>query len=128
MRDNRLIIKINKPSEVVFAYYTNPQNTPLWWNAVAEEKTSDWPIKIGTIYKSQSKETGNWNEFSVTDLKENEVFELTSKDLKYHVRYTHKPIDENSMELEYYEWADGEELENPFTMKTLALLKEKIGG
>lgn len=126
MKNNKLIIKINKPSYVVFDYYTNPKNTPLWWDVVTKEKTSEWPIKIGTIYKSKSKETGGWSEFTVTDLKENEVFELTSKDGNYHVRYTHKPLDENSMELEYYEWVGEGELEEPFTLETLTLLKTAI--
>ena len=126
MKDNRLTVKINKSSDVVFAYYTNPKNTPLWWDAVTVEKTSEWPIKIGTIYKSQDKETGNWNEFIVTDLKENEIFELTSKDGKYHVRYTHKPINNSSMELEYYEWVDNGELEELFTIENLTLLKSAI--
>jgi uncharacterized protein YndB with AHSA1/START domain len=117
MKDTRLVIKIEKPSAEVFAYYTNPKNTPLWWDAVIVEETSEWPIKLGTIYRSQSK-NGNWSEFTVTDLKENEVFELTSKDGQYHVRYTHNPIDENSMQLEYYEWVDEGELEEPYTMET----------
>lgn len=125
MRDNRLVIQIHKPSADVFAYYTNPKNTPLWWDAVTVEETSEWPIKIGTIYRSQNK-SGNWSEFIVTDLKENEIFELTSKDGTYHVRYTHKPIDENSMELEYYEWMNGGELENPYTLETLGKLKAAI--
>ena len=99
----------------------------MWWDAVIVEETSDWPIKIGTIYRSQGK-TGNWNEFVVTDLKENEVFELTSKDGKYHVRYTHKPLDPNSMELEYYEWIDEGELEDPYTMEILGKLKAAIEG
>lgn len=45
MKDNKLIIKIKKSSEEVFAYYTNPNNTPLWWDAVAKEETSEWPRK-----------------------------------------------------------------------------------
>ncbi len=125
MRDNRLLIQINKPSSEVFAYYTNPKNTPLWWDAVTVEETSEWPIKIGTTYRSQNK-NGNWSEFTVTDLKEDEVFELTSKDGKYHVRYTHKPIDTNSMKLEYYEWVDMGELEDPYTMEILGKLKTAI--
>ena len=125
MKDNRLIIKIAKPSAEVFAYYTNPKNTPLWWNAVTVEETSEWPIKMGTTYRSKSKD-GNWSEFTVTDLKENEVFELTSKDGKYHVRYTHKPIDENSVELEYYEWVDEGKMEDPYTMEILGKLKTAI--
>lgn len=126
MKNNRLTIKINRPSDVVFAYYTNPKNTPLWWDAVIVEETSEWPVKIGTTYRSQSKANGNWGEFIVTDLVENKIFELTSLDGKYHVRYTHKPIDDNSMELEYYEWVNEGELEDPFTIETLNLLKTAI--
>jgi uncharacterized protein YndB with AHSA1/START domain len=126
MKDNKLVIKIEKPSELVFAYYTNPKNTPLWWDAVIIEETSEWPIKIGTKYKSQSKETEKWNEFTVTDLKENEIFELTSKDGNYHVRYTHKPVNNKSMELEYYEWVDEGELDEPFVIEILDLLKTAI--
>jgi uncharacterized protein YndB with AHSA1/START domain len=126
MKDNKLIIKINKPSGKVFAYYTNPKNTPLWWDAIRVEETNEWPIKIGSTYRSQSKKSDNWNEYIVTDLKENEVFELTSKGGKYHVRYTHNPIDKNSMELKYYEWVDEGELEDPYTMEILGKLKTAI--
>ena len=125
MKDNKLVIQIEKPSAEVFSYYTNPKNSPLWWDAVIVEETNEWPIKLGTTYRSQSND-GNWNEFSVTDLKENEVFELTSKNGKYHVRYTHKPIDANSMELEYYEWVDAGKLEDPYTMEILGKLKTAI--
>ena len=125
MQNNRLVIQINKPSAEVFAYYTNPKNTPLWWDAVTQEETSDWPIKIGTIYRSQSK-SGSWNEFTVTGLVENELFELTSKDGKYHVRYTHTPLDPRSMELEYFEWVDTGELEDPYTFAILDKLKTAI--
>lgn len=126
MKENRLTIRINKPSLEVFAYYTNPKNTPLWWDAVSVEETSEWPIKIGTTYRSQGKGSTKWNSYTVTDLKENELFELTSIDGDYHVRYTHKPIDENSMELEYYEWMDNGELENPYTLEILSKLKIAI--
>jgi uncharacterized protein YndB with AHSA1/START domain len=125
MKDNRLVIQIQKSSAEVFAYYTNPKNTPLWWEAVAVEETSDWPIKIGTVYRSRGKD-GPWNEFTVTDLQENKVFELTSKDGKYHVRYTHAPLGENAMELTYYEWMDKGELEDPYTMEILGKLKAAI--
>ena len=54
MKDNKLTVKIDKPSAGVFAYYTNPKNTPLWWDAVAVEETSEWPIKKGTTYRSHS--------------------------------------------------------------------------
>lgn len=126
MKENRLVIKINKPSAEVFSYYTNPKNTPLWWDAITVEETSERPIKLGTVYRSQSKASSNWSEFTVSDLKQNEVFELTSKDGRYHVRYTQRPIDGNSMELEYYEWVDEGELEEPYTMGILEMLKAAI--
>lgn len=125
MKNNELKILIKKPSSVVFAYYTNPNNTPLWWDAVAKEETSEWPIKIGTTYRSHSGDE-NWSVFTVTNLKENEIFELTSKDGNYHVRYTHKIIDENTTELTYYEWMTDGNLDAPFTMKELENLKSAI--
>lgn len=125
MKDNRLTIQIKKSSAEVFRYYINPQNTPLWWDAVVGEETSEWPPKIGTTYRSQGIH-GRWSEFIVTDLKENEIFELTSKDGKYHVRYTHTPIDANTMELAYYEWMDEGDLEDPYTLEILKKLKTAI--
>ena len=125
MQNNRLTIRIDKSSDVVFAYYTNPKNTPLWWDAVIQEQTSEWPIKLGTIYRSQSK-SGSWNEFIVTDLKESEVFELTSRDGIYHVRYTHTPISSSVVDVEYFEWMDSGELEDPYTLEILGKLKKAI--
>ena len=125
MKRNRLTIRINKPSATVFAYYTNPKNTPLWWDAVTVEETSDWPIHVGTIYRSRSV-SGNWSEFTVSELKENEIFELTSKDRNYHVRYTHSVISSKVVELEYLEWVDRGELEDPYRLETLEKLKTAI--
>jgi hypothetical protein len=126
MNENKLTIIINKPSSQVFAYYTNPQNTPLWWDSVSQEITSDWPIKVGTVYKSQNKVSGNWSEFVVSDYKEDEVFELTSKDGNYHVLYTHKETGPHATELTYYEWVDNGALDGPFDMPTLEKLKHAI--
>lgn len=91
MKENRLTIQINKPIGEVFEFSTNPQNTSKWFSSIAEEETSDWPIKLGTIYRNRG-ETGDWNECVVSDLKENEVFELSSKKTPYHVRYTYKDL------------------------------------
>jgi len=122
MRDCRLTIRINKSSKEIYDFYINPQNTPLWIDSMVKEKTNEWPIKIGTIYRNQNRK-GEWSEYKVTALKPYQVFELTSSDGNYHVRYTHNEIDENSSELEYYEWVDKGELEEPFTIDVLQKLK-----
>jgi len=125
MRENRLTIKINKSAKEVYAFYINPKNTPLWVKTIVYEETNQWPIGIGTIYKNKNKE-GKWTEYQVVALKENELYELVSKDGNYHVRYTHHPINEHSSELEYYEWVDKGELEEPFTLEILKVLKQLL--
>lgn len=125
MKELTLKIIINKPASDIYAFYIDPNNTPLWLHSVVQEITSEWPIKVGAHYKNQSKD-GIWGEYTVTALKENELFELVSKDGNYHVRYTHQPIDEHSSELTYYEWVDHGDLAEPFTIDILQKLKEIV--
>jgi hypothetical protein len=122
MKSKRLNITINKSPEEIFSFYINPQNSPLWLDSFIKEETDTWPVRKGTIYRNLNVK-GEWNEYTVTDYKENEIFELTSKDGNYHVRYTHRPIDNKSSELEYYEWVDKGKLEEPFTLEILNKLK-----
>ena len=122
MKSNKLVIKINNFSSKVFAFYINPKNTPLWIDSIIVEQTSEWPIKVGTVYKNQNK-SGEWLEYAVTKLKENKLFELVSKDGNYHVRYTHRNIGPETSELEYYEWVDEGEIKEPFTQDILEKLK-----
>ena len=125
MKSNKLVIQINTPAEDVYNFYIDPKNTPLWINSIVSEQTNEWPIKIGTIYKNQNKE-GAWTEYKVSRLKQNELFELTTKDGNYHVRYTHRPINDKTTELEYYEWVDHGKISEPFTQGTLQKLKEVV--
>lgn len=128
MKSNKLTIKINKPLETVFAFSRNPKNSPLWIPSFVYEETSEWPVKLGTIYRNKN-ETGQWNEYTVSAFKENGLFELTSQDGNYHVKYTFRKVGGNVTELKYYEWVDKGELEKPFVMQILEKLKiliEKI--
>lgn len=122
MKSNRLSVSIHKPNSEIFSFYINPKNTPLWVTSIVKEKTNEWPIKVGTIYKNKNSQ-GVWSEYTVSDLKENELFELTSQDGNYHVRYTQKDLDNDESELEYYEWVDQGEIDGPFIQDTLIKLK-----
>lgn len=122
MKDNRIIVLINRPAHDIFTFSLNPKNTPLWIDGIVEEETNDWPVHMGTIYRNKNKK-GKWSEYVLTAFKENEAFEMTSKDKNYHVRYTLKPINNKETELGYYEWVDHGGLEDPFTLEILQKLK-----
>lgn len=127
MKDNRLTIQIKKPIDEVFSFTTTPPNSTLWIKSVIKEETNEWPIRIGTVYKLQNK-NGEYSEVVVAALKENKFVEWISKDQVYHCRYTFKTIDKNTTELEYYEWVDKGELEEPFTLDVLKKLKSVVEG
>lgn len=122
MRENKLIIQIKKSVREVFAFLLNPANSPLWIDSFVREETNEWPVKVGTIYRNQNRE-GKWAEYTVTAFRENKLFEMTSADKNYHVRYTLRALNNNTTELEYYEWMEERELEEPFIGEILNKLK-----
>ncbi len=125
MRDVRLNIAIYRPAQEVFDFTLNPKNTPKWIGGIVKEQTNETPTKLGTIYKNQDRE-GNWNEYEITAYEPGIMFVLSRKDGSYHVRYTLTPIDDNQCELEYYEWTDSGDLDEPFTQEPLQKLKDVL--
>ena len=57
---------------------------------------------------------------------ENDHFVMVGGDDSYHCRYTFRDFGEDKMELEYYEWMDSGELEEPFTQAILEKLKSVL--
>lgn len=118
-------MEIKKSVEEVFVYAIDPRNTPKWIDTIIVEETNEWPAYIGTEYAHQN-EDGSLSGYKVTQFEKNKLFELTSKDGIYHVRYTFISIDENSCTLDYYEWVDNGILENPFLNSHLQKLKSLL--
>lgn len=87
MKDKKLTIVINKPVDEVFEFTTNPTNTAKWIDGIVIEETNETPPKLGTIYRNKGQ-SGNWNEYEMTEFEKNQTFTLTRLNGNYHVRYT----------------------------------------
>ncbi|MEK7615960.1 MAG: SRPBCC family protein [Patescibacteria group bacterium] len=124
MKETNLTITINKLIQEVFDFCINPKNTPLWIDGILREETNEWPVKVGSIYRNQNMRN-EWSEYVLTEFQPPKLFTMHKKDAHYTVRYTLKPIGD-ATELNYYEWMDVGELEEPFTLEILQKLKLAI--
>ena len=125
MKENKILIEIDKPVKEVFEFTINPKNTPLWISNIQEEISTEYPPVVGTIYKNRG-DVGEWDFYKVIEFKKNQLFTMKISDGNYHVRYTYKKLSDVKTEMEYFEWVEKGELENPFTQDVLNKLKEVI--
>lgn len=125
MKDVKLTVVINRAAHEVFDFGLNPENTPKWIDGIVKEQTNESPTKLGTTYKNQDSD-GNWNEYEITAYEPGIMFVMSKKDSSYHVKYTFKPLGDSQCELEYYEWVDSGDLDEPFTQDILEKLKDVI--
>jgi hypothetical protein len=116
MREIKLKVQIKRSIVDVFDFTINPKNTPKWVNSVTVEETNEWPVKVGTIYRSKNK-MGDWSELTLTAFEEYKMFTLTKKENNYHVTYVFTPINPDLTELEYV-WVDNGELKE-FSIQVL---------
>lgn len=123
MKENKLTITINKPVEEVFLYTVNPENTAGWIDFIESEVIDTESPGLRTIYTNTSNQ-GDVGTYKVTAFEENKLFELSSTDGNFYVRYIYRPLSENSTELGYLEWVDEGEITEPFEQLHLEKLKQ----
>ncbi len=124
MQEWRLEIEIEKPVAEVFLFTIDPRNSPKWIDSFEEEVTSTWPVALGTVYRNRGK-TGAWSVYTVTAFEDMRLFELTSDDGVYSVRYDFEDLG-NKTRLLYHEWVRRGAIEAPFERATLEKLKSLI--
>lgn len=125
MKENRIAVRIGCPVSKVFDFAVNPANTPKWIAGIVEEKTNEWPPRLGTIYRNKNRD-GVWTEYEVVELAKDREFVLRQKGSDYRVRYAFTPRGDGSTELTYFEWVERGELKDPFTKATLDRLKSLL--
>lgn len=124
MKENKLVIFINRLPVEVFDYILNAENIVKWLPSIKYETSTDVPYKLGTVVKDYDHDD-NLTEFYISEFKRGKIFTFDQIGSNYHVTYRFKEIN-NGTELEYFEWVDEGELDEPFTVKPLELLKKKI--
>lgn len=125
MKDNRLKIRINRPVHEVFQFVITPPNSVRWINSVVDEKTNEWPVKVGTVYKLKN-ENREVSGVIVKQIEPDKMIEWVSEDGNYHCRYVFEPIDKKTSEFNYYERVDKGDLEGPFALTVLEKLKSVL--
>ncbi len=127
MRGNKIAVVINKPIDEVFEFTINSQNTHLWVPFISEETSSEYPPKIGTIYRS-CRENGSWSEMKVVEFENNKKFVISNFDGNFFVKYEYRDLGEGRTELEYSDRMIDKDFDSPITIDVLEDLKKVIEG
>ncbi len=121
MKENKLVIEIDRGVKDVFDFAINPASTSRWIDSIVREE-AEFPIGKGTKYKNVNRK-GEWMGYVVSVFEPNKQFQMDSLVSDYKVRYTFNSILPNKTELEYFEWSESG-LNDPFEQKTLEKLKK----
>ena len=128
MKENKLVIVIDRPIQSVFNYTLNPENTAKWISGIDMEETNEWPAQLGTLYRNKSSD-GVWIQYKIIELIAPDTFTLVSnEDANFFVKYSFKKLSVNSTEFEYNEWVNEGNLEDPFDYSGLESLKTILEG
>ena len=119
--ENILEIRIKRPVADVFAFAIDPANTPSWIESITHEEIDTTEVAVGTTY------TNDTGILIVSAFEQDRVFELTSDNGSYVVRYEFEAITDSESKLIYSEWmTDGTNIQNPLGMDTLKRLKSLL--
>ncbi len=120
---NIIIVEIKCSVNKVFAYTTDPQNTPKWIHDIAWESRSQEDVKAGTIYKNQNIE-GDIQEFLITEIEKDKIFALKRLSDGYICVYHYTQVRENLSELKYEEWNPDGKYFAPMSSDYFQILKK----
>lgn len=119
--ENVLEIRIKRPVADVFAFAIDPANTPNWIESITHEEIDTTEVAVGTTY------TNDTGILIVSAFEKDQVFELTSDDGSYVVRYEFEAITDSESKLVYSDgMTDGTSLKNPLGMDALRKLKSLL--
>jgi hypothetical protein len=127
MNESKLKIRINRPSDELFDFVLDPLNTPRWIDGIVKEETNESPTRLG---RCSEIKTWTGSGMNIKSRLLNLAWCLLSqKNSDYHVTYTITPLGKSS-ELEYFEWVDKGELEEPLApvaLQKLQAVMERLG-
>jgi hypothetical protein len=124
MKKNTISIDIKKPVSVVFRFTVNPNNTPKWIPSIAEERTREPNVNVGTTYYQKLAEGGK-SELVVTEFVENKKLGFRLLGSNYTCSYLYEKT-ASGTSMTYSEENGGSEIESPMMMENLLTLKRLI--